>query len=95
MIVVGAKITCKPGKREEFVRLAQPCIAATRKEAGCRFYTLYASTENDVDLLYYELWESRAALDAHLQSAHMAEFAKAKQAADVQASQDVEIHETL
>lgn len=93
MVVVGAKITCKAGKRDEFIRLAQPCIAATRKEAGCIFYTLYASTDNAVDLLYYELWESRAALDAHIASPHMAEFAAIKEKHDLQAGRDVQIHE--
>lgn len=84
MLVVSAKITTTPGKRDAFIAAAQPCIAATRQEAGCRKYELYAATENPDSLMYFELWESRAALDAHLASPHMAAFAKVKEERNLQ-----------
>ncbi|MCC8189366.1 MAG: antibiotic biosynthesis monooxygenase [Planctomycetes bacterium] len=84
MIIVAAKCKAKPGKRDAFIQAAQPCIEATRKEEGCLFYTLYASTENDVDLLYFERWTSREALKAHGASAHMRAFAEAKKAGDIE-----------
>jgi len=77
MIVVAAKVTVLPGKRDAFIQAAQPCIAATRREEGCLFYTLYGSTENENQLLYYEQWTSRDALQRHLESAHMAAFGTA------------------
>lgn len=84
MIIVEAKCKAKPGKRDAFIQAAQPCIAATRKEEGCRSYTLYVSTENDVDLLYFEIWTSRDALASHIASAHMKAFADAKKAGDIE-----------
>lgn len=78
MIVVAAKVAAKPGKRAEFIRHAQPVIAATRKEEGCISYQLYASTENEVDLFYFELWTSRAALDGHLNSDHLKKWGQTK-----------------
>lgn len=78
MIIVAAKVTAAPGKRDAFIEAAQPCIAATRREEGCRLYELYASSEHPDKLMYYEHWESRAALDKHLASAHMSEFGKVK-----------------
>ena len=96
MIIVAAKVTAKPGKREAFIKAAQPSIAATRKEDGCLFYTLYASTENETDLLYYEQWTSREALDKHLASAHMKQFGDVKTEQDlVVGDTDVQIHNVV
>lgn len=78
MVIVSAKVTAAPGKRDEFIRTAQESIAATRKEAGCICYELYASTEHPDKLMYYEQWASREALDNHINSAHMAKFAQEK-----------------
>lgn len=78
MIIVAAKITAAPGKRDAFIEAAQPCIQATRAEAGCILYELYASTEDADKLMYYEHWRSREALDQHMASEHMKAFAKVK-----------------
>ena len=94
MIIVEAKCKAKSGKRAAFIEAAQPCIAATRREAGCKTYRLYASTENDVDLLYFEIWTDRDALAAHLASKHMQEFAAAKKAGDIEEGQaDVTVYD--
>jgi len=79
MVIVSAKITTTPGKRDAFIKAAQPCIAATRKEDGCLLYELYASTEHPDKVMYFERWASREALDKHLQAPHMAEFGKIKE----------------
>lgn len=84
MIIVSAKITAAPGKRDAFIQAAQPCIAATRKEDGCLLYELYASTEHPDKVMYFERWASREALDKHLASPHMAEFGKVKDAQKLQ-----------
>lgn len=90
MIIVAAKATAKPGKRDAFIKAAQPSIAATRKEEGCLAYALYASTENDNDLLYFEKWTGRDVLAKHLEAPHMQAFAKAKEEQDLQAG-DVQV----
>jgi quinol monooxygenase YgiN len=84
MLIVSAKITTAPGKRDAFVQAAQPCIAATRREDGCFLYELYASTEHPDKLMYFERWTSRDALDRHLASPHMAEFAAVKKEQNLQ-----------
>ena len=94
MLIVSAKITTKPGKRDAFIKGAQPCIAATRKEDGCHFYELYASTENPNLVMYFEKWTDRAALDKHLKAPHMAEFDKVKAEQDlVEGDMDLGIYE--
>lgn len=78
MVIVSAKVTAAPGKRDEFIRTAQESIAATRKENGCICYELYASTEHPDKVMYYEQWAGREALDNHMKSTHMAKFAQEK-----------------
>lgn len=94
MLIVSAKFTTKPGKRDAFIKGAQPCIAATRKEEGCLLYELYASTEDANQVMYFEKWTDRAALDKHLQAPHMAEFDKVKAEQDlVDGDMDLGIYE--
>ncbi len=83
MVIVSAKVRVKPGKKEAFIRAAQAPIAATRKEAGCICYILYASTDDDDELMYYEEWQNREALDAHIKSGHMRNWAKMKEEMDL------------
>lgn len=90
MIIVAAKANAKPGKRDAFIKAAQPSIAATRKENGCLLYALYASTENETELLYFEKWTDRDVLEKHLEAKHMREFAKIKIDQDLQAG-DVQV----
>ena len=71
MILVEARIKCNPGRRDDFIREAQPVIAATRKEKGNLCYDLFKSIEDENLLLYYERWESRDALNGHIGSEHM------------------------
>lgn len=90
MIIVAARATVKPGKREEFIKAAQPCIAATRKEEGCILYELHASTENENELLYYEQWKDREVLGRHMNEQHMKDFDVVKKERDLLAK-DVQV----
>ena len=74
MIVVAAHITLKEGLEAEFIKKAQGCIEQTRKEEGCISYALFSSTEDASKLVFLEEWESKAALDAHLQTPHLKAF---------------------
>ncbi len=78
MIIVIATITAAAGKRDELIKVARKCVVETRKEAGCRQYDLMASTDNDADIVFFERWDSREALDQHMKTPHMAAFAKEK-----------------
>ncbi|MDR2006376.1 MAG: antibiotic biosynthesis monooxygenase [Acidaminococcales bacterium] len=78
MVVVLAKIPVKPERQAEFIAMAQPVIAATRKEKGNISYTLYKSTENEYDLIYVEEWESKSDLALHLKSRHLQKFREAR-----------------
>ena len=82
-IVVVARMRGVVGRvdelREEMVALLGP----TRGEAGCIQYDLQESVDECGVFLFYEIWESKAALDVHLQRPHLvAFFAKAGELVD-------------
>ena len=78
MLVVLAKLKCKPGERERVVEIAAPCIEATRKEEGCISYELMASTEDANALMFVERWTGMPALEAHQKTAHIAALKEAR-----------------
>jgi quinol monooxygenase YgiN len=71
-IQVVAHITARPDKVEETRAVCTGLIAATRREAGCIRYQLYQNNADPTDFTFVEEWESDAALDAHMQTPHVA-----------------------
>lgn len=74
MLVVAGRITVKPERREDAVRLALDVAAETRKEAGCLSYRFYADLEDPGAFFIFEEWRDQAALTAHFATPHMATF---------------------
>ena len=74
MIAVVAGITIKAGKFKDYVKCAEKMVAETRKENGCIAYEFCQSASEPLKCAMIEKWESRAALDAHMQTAHFKEF---------------------
>ena len=74
MLVLAGTVKVKPEKRSEAVRAALKMAKASQAEPGCRAYAFYADLEDPNTVLIFECWESDAALQAHFQSPHMAEF---------------------
>lgn len=74
MIYVIATVRIRPDALEAYATLAQPCIAATRREPGCLLYDLDASTTDPETLIFLQKWETREALTAHLNAPHVALF---------------------
>ena len=71
MIYVIATMTIKPGTRDKVLAAAQPCIEATRKEAGCVRYELLANIANPAEFTFVEEWADQAAIDAHMATPHL------------------------
>jgi quinol monooxygenase YgiN len=76
MLVIAGYVRMDPAKRDASVAAATTMMAETRKEAGCISYTFSSDLEDEGVFRIFEEWESPAALDAHFQSPHMAEFQK-------------------
>ena len=83
MIHVIATIEVKPGKRDAFLAEFRRLMPAVHAEAGCVEYGPTVDVASGIAVqgplreniaVIIEKWESLAALKAHLQAPHMAEY---------------------
>jgi len=73
VIVVDFKI--KPGEMQAFRRLIDENAAASvQDEPGCRRFDVLANRKDQDRILLYEIYDNRAAFDAHLKTPHFAVF---------------------
>jgi len=86
MIHVVAKLTVDPDRREEFLNAFAQLTPTVLAEAGCIAYGAAIDQPTDISVqeqagddvvMVIEQWESVAALEAHLDAPHMAEFRQA------------------
>ena len=70
MIYLISTAYLKPGTREQCLAPARTCIEASRRDPGCIAYDLNLSVTDPDRMVFVEVWESRAALDAHFQTPH-------------------------
>ena len=68
---VVARITARPGRKDEVRELLRALVGPTRREPGCVSYELLHNQEDPSDFTFIEEWTSAAALDAHLNSPHI------------------------
>ena len=76
MIIVLAKVSVKPEKKNELLELAKGVIAETLKEEGCISYVLLDNTYDPGGCLFAEEWASKEALMKHAAAAHILEWRK-------------------
>lgn len=74
MILVAGTVKIRADKRAEAVAHALRMTEATEAEPGCRTYRFYSEVGDPLTFLIFEAWESAAALEAHFQQPHTAEF---------------------
>ena len=81
MYVVTVEFGIDPARWDEFLPLM---IANARRshsdEPGCRQFDICVDASKPATVFLYELYNDRAAFDAHLASAHFKAFAAATQA---------------
>ncbi|WP_426573060.1 putative quinol monooxygenase [Aquihabitans sp. McL0605] len=74
MFVVTGYLTINPDLRAEAEAAIAAFVPATRAEAGCIDYRMSTDVLDPTIINGVEIWEDQAAIDAHMGSAHMAEF---------------------
>ncbi len=75
MYVVIVEFSLIPRYLEEFVaRVRQQAADSLAREAGCRVFDVCRDPEREDHVLLYEVYDDRAAFDAHLASAHFLDF---------------------
>ncbi len=71
IVVIGA-LRARPGKEDEARDALLALVEPTHAEEGCILYALHQGVDDPTRLSFVERWSSRAALDAHLASPHIA-----------------------
>ncbi len=71
-IRVVARVVAIPEKVDEVKAILIGLIEPTRQETGCMTYELLHNQAEPTDFTFVEEWFSKAALDTHLDSAHIA-----------------------
>ena len=71
-VVVEEKIN--EGQLGEFVEYMREMIATTKQEDGCIAYDLYEAADGSGKVVMIEMWESKEALDRHMESDHFKKF---------------------
>lgn len=73
--VIMVDFTVKPGAMAAFRALVDAnARASCRNEAGCRRFDVLAPSGEDTRAVLYEIYDDRAAFDAHRNSPHYAAF---------------------
>ena len=72
---VIAYLYCKEGCVESLKVVLTDLIGPTRKETGCLRYDLVQNHFDPREMVFVEIWESRAALDVHLRSGYLQDIA--------------------
>lgn len=76
MIIVLAKVSVIPEKKQDLLTLAESVIATTQAEAGCISYILLDNPYDAGSCMFVEEWADLAALQAHAASPHLAQWRK-------------------
>lgn len=79
--VVLAEFTVKPGKLEEFLTFARDdARGSVNNEPGCQRFEALTGEEHPDTVVLVEVYDSRAAFEAHLQTPHYLKFAEGSEA---------------
>jgi quinol monooxygenase YgiN len=75
MFVITVEFQIKPAHRESFMReMAANAIASVEREPGCRQFDVCVSGDDPNKVFLYEIYDDRAAFDAHKQMPHFLSF---------------------
>ncbi|KTD64498.1 putative quinol monooxygenase [Legionella spiritensis] len=70
-VTVFAKLKSKKNKLEQTKKLLSSLIEPTKMEQGCIIYDLHQDQGNPLNFYFYEVWENKSLLNAHLNSPHV------------------------
>ena len=75
MYIITVLFTLQPEHSAAFLRaVTSNAQTSLNDEPGCRQFDVGVSTINPDDIFLYEVYDSKAAFDAHLASNHFIEF---------------------
>ncbi|HEY7838189.1 MAG TPA: putative quinol monooxygenase [Terriglobales bacterium] len=74
-LCLAVHLLIREGAEAQAVACFEKLAPASRAEPGCLGYNVHRSIENPRRFLIYELYRDEAALQAHRDSAHFAQYA--------------------
>ena len=74
MYLVTVTFTIAPDHAAAFLRRVQEQAADSLTEPGCRQFDVWQEPGNPAKVFLYEIYDDRAAFDAHLDSPHFKAF---------------------
>lgn len=78
VFVVVAEFEVKPDKVEAFLAAAlDDAQHSVADEPGCRQFDVIRPDGSDTAVIFYEVYDSRAAFDRHLETPHLTRFREA------------------
>ena len=93
IVNVVAAIAAKPGQEKRVEEILMGLVQPSRQDKGCILYDLHRDLDNPGVFVFYEAWESREMLEAHLNAPHL--LAWREKAPELAASMDVKVLEKL
>jgi quinol monooxygenase YgiN len=67
-LIIIARFKAKPGMEAQVKQDLIDMIASSLAESGCITYDLHQDTQDSSVFVLYEIWQSQAALDFHLET---------------------------
>jgi quinol monooxygenase YgiN len=73
--VLVVEMDIAPGRMAEFLALiARNAEASARTEPGCRQFDVLTVDDQSDQVVFYEVYDDRAAFDRHIEQAHVRDF---------------------
>jgi quinol monooxygenase YgiN len=78
--VIVAEVTVRPERMADFIAHSlEDARDSLAKEPGCRQFDVNVAADGSATAIFYEVYESRAAFEAHLQTPHFFRWRDATQ----------------
>jgi quinol monooxygenase YgiN len=90
LIIVTARVQCKPGSEDEFITAAREVVARTLEEPGCLAYSCLRDLADESVFMFIEEWADRDALKEHFGAEHLGQFREAAHA--LLQNQEIRMH---
>jgi len=92
MFIINGQFTVKAASRDALVEMAQALVGLSNAEEGCISYGFYEDQSTPGQFLFFEQWQSRAAITKHFEKPYFKDFAE-RFPAMIEGNAAIEIHE--
>ncbi len=76
MVIVTGRIVARPDTFDEILAASLEHVRRSRSEPGCLSHAVHRDVEHEHQLVFFERWADRAALDDHFRVPESAAFVR-------------------